>query len=67
MVFGGDDLGDLPAFDAVDALRQEGLGGLLLCSASAEQDALVARADVVLDGPDAVAEWLTALADDLGA
>lgn len=67
VVFGGDDLGDLPAFDAVDALREEGLGGLLLCSASAEQDALVARADVVLDGPDAVAEWLTALADDLGA
>jgi trehalose 6-phosphate phosphatase len=66
IVFGGDDLGDLPAFAAVEQLRaDEGVGGLLLCSASAEQDALVARADVVLDGPDAVAQWLQDLADDL--
>lgn len=65
VVFGGDDLGDLPAFAAVEQLRRQGVGGLLLCSASAEQDALVARADVVLDGPDAVAEWLTALADEI--
>jgi trehalose 6-phosphate phosphatase len=67
VVFAGDDLGDLPAFDAVDELREQGLGGLLVCSASAEQDALVARADVVLEGPDAVAAWLTELADDLDA
>lgn len=65
VIFGGDDLGDLPAFDAVEVLRREGVGGLLLCSASTEQDALVARADTVLDGPDAVAVWLTDLADEL--
>lgn len=65
VVYGGDDLGDLPAFDAVEVLRTEGVGGLLLCSASAEQDALVERADAVLDGPDAVAAWLTELADEL--
>ena len=65
VVFGGDDLGDLPAFDAVDELRAGGVRGLLLCSASAEQDALVARADVVLQGPDAVAAWLTDWADQL--
>jgi trehalose 6-phosphate phosphatase len=65
VVFGGDDLGDLPAFDAVDTLRSRGVAGLLICSASEEQDALVARADVVLDGPDAVAAWLTALADEI--
>lgn len=64
IVFAGDDLGDLPAFDAVDALRNEGIAGLLICSASAEQDALVARADIVLDGPDAIADWLEALADE---
>lgn len=64
VVFAGDDLGDLPAFDAVDALRESGVGGLLICSASTEQDALVARADVVLDGPDEVAAWLEALADE---
>ena len=46
-------------------LRSEGVGGLLICSASTEQDALVARADTVLDGPDAVALWLTELADEL--
>lgn len=65
VVFGGDDLGDLPAFSAVEELRGRGVGGLLLCSASTEQDALVARADVVLDGPDAVAAWLDELADEL--
>jgi trehalose 6-phosphate phosphatase len=67
VVFGGDDLGDLPAFAAVEHLRTQGVDGLLLCSASAEQDALVARADIVLDGPDAVAEWLRDLADDLAS
>lgn len=65
VIFAGDDLGDLPAFDAVDALRAEGVDGMLICSASAEQDALVGRADLVLDGPDAVAAWLTELADEL--
>lgn len=65
VIFAGDDLGDLPAFDAVDELRSSGVGGLLICSASAEQDALVARADLVLDGPDEIAAWLTELADEL--
>ena len=64
VIFAGDDLGDLPAFTAVEELRDAGMGGLLICSASAEQDALVARADIVLDGPDAVADWLEALADE---
>lgn len=64
IIFAGDDLGDLPAFDAVDALRADGVAGLLICSASAEQDALVSRADLVLAGPDAVADWLEALADE---
>lgn len=67
VVFAGDDLGDVPAFDAVDRMRSEGRTGLLICSASAEQDALVARADLVLDGPDAVAAWLGELADELGS
>ena len=62
-MFAGDDLGDLPAFEAVQALRDEGLTGLLVCSASYEEDALVEISDVILDGPAGVAEWLTALAD----
>jgi trehalose 6-phosphate phosphatase len=67
VVFAGDDLGDIPAFDAVDRLRAGGISGLLVCSASGEQDALVARADLVLDGPDGVATWLTGLADALSS
>jgi trehalose 6-phosphate phosphatase len=63
VLFAGDDLGDLPAYDAVDALRLEGVTGLLVCSASEEQDALARRADLVLQGPDAIARWLEALAD----
>jgi trehalose 6-phosphate phosphatase len=65
IVFAGDDLGDLPAFDAVDRLRRTGITGLLVCSASEEQDALVARADLVVAGPDGVAAWLGGLADAL--
>lgn len=67
VVYAGDDLGDLPAFAAVERLRTEGVTGLLVCSASTEQDALVSRSDLVLDGPDAVAAWLTELADAVGA
>ena len=67
VVFAGDDLGDLPAFEAVQALRAEGLTGLLVCSASYEEDALVAISDVILDGTAGVAEWLTALADAIDA
>ena len=39
IVFGGDDLGDIEAFEAVRALRAEGLPGLVVCSASDEQPA----------------------------
>ncbi len=67
VVFVGDDLGDLPAFRVVDELRGEGLGGLLVCSASHEEDALSALADVVVQGPDGVADWLEGLADQLEA
>ena len=55
----GDDLGDLPAFDAVDALRAEGGGGLTVASAGADAARELAdRADLVLDGPDAVVAFL---------
>jgi trehalose 6-phosphate phosphatase len=54
VVFAGDDLGDLAAFDAVDALRGAGGSGLLVCSGSTEEMALARRADLVVDGPDGV-------------
>ena len=65
LLFAGDDLGDLPAFRAAIAMREEGLDVTLVASASAEQDALVDLADIVLEGPAAVAAWLTELADRL--
>jgi trehalose 6-phosphate phosphatase len=62
VVFAGDDLGDLAAFDAVDQMRAEGLSGLLVCSGSTEENALAERADVLVDGPDGVVALLRALA-----
>lgn len=67
VVFIGDDLGDLPAYRVVEELRREGRGGLLVCSASHEEDALSALADVVVEGPQGVATWLEELADSLEA
>jgi trehalose 6-phosphate phosphatase len=67
VVFVGDDLGDMPAFRQVEQLRREGRGGLLVCSASHEEDALSAIADVVVQGPEGVAAWLEELADALEA
>lgn len=66
VVFVGDDLGDVPAFTAVRAMRDAGeRSGLLVCSGSAEQDALHDLADIVVDGPDGVAELFARLADDI--
>jgi trehalose 6-phosphate phosphatase len=67
VIFAGDDLGDLPAFRAVEQLRGEGVPGLLVCSASHEEDALTELADLSVDGPEGVAAWLTELADGLEA
>jgi trehalose 6-phosphate phosphatase len=62
VVFAGDDLGDLAAYNAVDKLRAGGTPGLLVCSGSTETAELAARADVVLDGPAGVTAFLTTLA-----
>jgi trehalose 6-phosphate phosphatase len=69
-LFAGDDLGDLEAFDAVDALAKGGMPTLLVCSASEEESALVERSDVVVRGPEGVLDLLrrlTAEARDLRA
>jgi trehalose 6-phosphate phosphatase len=63
VLFGGDDLGDLSAFAAVEKLRTEGVAGLLVCSGSAEVTELSARADLVVDGPGGVAALLAGLAE----
>ena len=67
ILFAGDDLGDLPAFGAVRALRAAGHPGLTVCSASGEVSELAAEADLVVAGPDEVAVLLSALARSLGA
>ncbi len=65
VLYAGDDLGDLAAFDAVERLRAEGVPGLLVCSGSSEVTELAERADLVVDGPAGVVALLEALADAL--
>jgi trehalose 6-phosphate phosphatase len=65
VLYAGDDLGDLPAFTAVDELRAAGTPGLLVCSGSDEVTEVRDRADVVVDGPAGVVRLLRALADRL--
>lgn len=64
-LFGGDDLGDVSAYDEVDRLRADGLATVLVCAGSQEQTALAERADLVVDGPGGVVELLTELAETL--
>jgi trehalose 6-phosphate phosphatase len=67
LIFAGDDLGDLPAFHAVRKLATEGVAGLLVCSASTEEDALTELSDVIVHGPGGLAAWLNELADRMDA
>ncbi|MFF4589162.1 trehalose-phosphatase [Streptomyces sp. NPDC001388] len=66
VLYAGDDLGDLPAFAAVERLRSDGVPGLLVCSGSSEVGELAARADLVVDGPAGVVRLLRDLAGQLG-
>ena len=65
VLFCGDDLGDLPAFAAVRALRADGIPGCAVASASAESPRVAAAADLVVDGPGGVVELLTELAAEI--
>ncbi|MEU6766747.1 trehalose-phosphatase [Streptomyces sp. NPDC046853] len=62
VVYAGDDLGDLPAFAAVEKLRSDQVRGLLVCSGSSEVAELAERADLVVDGPEGVVALLAAIA-----
>jgi len=66
VIFCGDDLGDLPAFAAVRSLREAGVPGCAVASASPESPRVAAEADLVVDGPEGVVAFLAALADKLG-
>ncbi|MDQ1009988.1 trehalose 6-phosphate phosphatase [Streptomyces sp. V4I23] len=62
VLYAGDDLGDLPAYGAVEKLRSDGVPGLLVCSGT-EVTELASRADLVVPGPGAVASLLAALSE----
>ena len=66
VLFCGDDLGDLPAFAAVRALRADGILGCAAASASAESPQVAAAADLVVDGPEGIVALLAAIAAELG-
>jgi trehalose 6-phosphate phosphatase len=66
VLYCGDDLGDLAAFDAVRRFREAGTPGVTVCSGSAEAARLAAEADLVVDGPAGVVALLNALADASG-
>jgi trehalose 6-phosphate phosphatase len=66
VLFAGDDVGDLPAFDAVERLRRTGVPGVAVCSDSAEVGIVRERADIVVDGPAGVTAFFVALAATIG-
>lgn len=64
VTFLGDDLGDLPAFDALDALGDAGVDVVRGAIASPEvPETLLARADLVLEGPAEALAFLASLID----
>jgi trehalose 6-phosphate phosphatase len=65
VLYAGDDLGDLAAYDAIEALREEGVPGVKVCSGSDEVTALADRADIVVDGPPGVVRLLESLTSEL--
>ncbi|MEU3309919.1 trehalose-phosphatase [Nocardiopsis sp. NPDC006832] len=58
ILYAGDDLGDLPAFAAVTALRERGTPGLTVCSSSDEVTAVAEAADLTVPGPAGLAVFL---------
>jgi trehalose 6-phosphate phosphatase len=66
VLFCGDDLGDLPAFAAVRALRAEGIPGCTVAGASPESLPVAAEADLVVEGPEGIVALLAAIAAGLG-
>lgn len=64
--FIGDDVGDLPAFDALDVLQRAGVTVVRIAVRSPEESGeLIERADVLVDGPAGVCALLRALDETL--
>ncbi|MET8470285.1 trehalose-phosphatase [Streptomyces sp. NPDC006422] len=64
VLYAGDDLGDLPAFAAVEKLRSDGVPGLLVAADTVVPE-LAERADLTVAGPEELAGFLSALAQRL--
>ena len=66
VLFAGDDIGDIPAFEALAELRTDGIPAVGLVSDSPEVEGVRELADIVLPGPAAVVAWLQDLVAQLG-
>ena len=66
MFWAGDDLADLPGFDALEDLRAAGVPGLGVAVTNAEVAAPARRADATVPDPAALLGLLSALADAAG-
>jgi trehalose 6-phosphate phosphatase len=64
VLYAGDDLGDLPAFAAVEKLRSDGVPGLLVAADTVVTE-LADRADLLVEGPAELAAFFSALAQRL--
>jgi trehalose 6-phosphate phosphatase len=65
VLFIGDDVGDLPALAALHDLRAEGIPAVGVVSDAPEVTGLREVADLLVDGPEGVVEFLHQLADQL--
>lgn len=68
VLYVGDDLGDLPAYETVLNRRHQGRPGVLVYSSDPREvvSALVERADLTVEGPEGVATLLDRIATQLG-
>lgn len=64
MIFAGDDLGDIPAFQEIEAQRERGMPALHVCSEHSDEPRISEHADVVLDGPGGVIAFFRQFLDD---
>jgi trehalose 6-phosphate phosphatase len=64
VLFAGDDVGDLPAFAEIRALRDDGIPGYGIAVTSTEAPDVLDAADVHVDSPQAVVALLQKIAQD---
>lgn len=65
LVFMGDDLGDLAAFDVLDEWQADGKLAVKIAVRSEEQPRVAERADLVFESQTELVAWLSELADEL--